>query len=259
MSLTDIILHPRKAVAIAKPVQHIFFLSHMRAYSSLFGHLMGSHPQISGYYEMHIGYHSWKSLVRQKLRFFQDEEPKAGFRYMFDKVLHSEHHVAIEILNSGRARPIFSLRNPGKTIPSIMKLYAREDPAHPFNDPEFSTQYYIDRARSLVSITEELDYPYFYLDAEAITQETERCLAALTQWLNLCPPLDSSYEVQKRTSQSRYGDTSEQLKSGKIENVEHVSGESALPPRLLEQALESYHTCREAMRSRSAVQCILES
>ena len=34
--------------------QHIFLLSHMRANTSLISHILGSHPQISGYYEMHL-------------------------------------------------------------------------------------------------------------------------------------------------------------------------------------------------------------
>ncbi len=50
--------------------RNIFLLSHMRANTSLFGHLMGSHPEVEGYYEMHIGYHSWRSLWRQKLLHF---------------------------------------------------------------------------------------------------------------------------------------------------------------------------------------------
>ena len=33
----------------------IFLLSHMRDLTSLAGHTLGSHPQINGYYEMHLG------------------------------------------------------------------------------------------------------------------------------------------------------------------------------------------------------------
>ena len=42
--------------ALSKPCARIFLLSHMRAYTSLAGHILGSHPQINGYYEMHLGY-----------------------------------------------------------------------------------------------------------------------------------------------------------------------------------------------------------
>lgn len=259
MSAANFLLEPRKAIAIAKPARHIFFLSHMRAYSSLFGHIMGSHPQISGYYELHIGYHSWKSLVRQKMLFFAEEAPKPGYRYMFDKVLHNEHHVASSILDTKRSSAIFSLREPQKTIPSIIKLYTKEDPKHAFTDASFATRYYIERAQKLASIASELDTGYFYFDAEAITGQTDQLLAALTQWLNLSPPLNSNYSLQKKTSQSRYGDTSETLKSGKIERASEGDSTPALAPALLEEAMEAYTQCRKHLIASSCAHYLRET
>jgi hypothetical protein len=49
----------------------IFLLSHMRAYTSLAGHILGSHPQINGYYEMHISYEDASALDRQLEMFRQ--------------------------------------------------------------------------------------------------------------------------------------------------------------------------------------------
>jgi hypothetical protein len=77
-----------KTAAILLPKQHIFLLSHMRSYTSLYGHIMGFNPAICGYYKMHIGYYSWKSLIRQKLLYFESEATKPGFSCMFDEVLH---------------------------------------------------------------------------------------------------------------------------------------------------------------------------
>ncbi|MFK7732443.1 MAG: hypothetical protein AB8B48_12560 [Pseudomonadales bacterium] len=256
MSLSTYITQPRKALAITQPSEHIFFLSHMRAYSSLFGHIMGSHPQISGYYELHIGYHSWKSLIRQKMLFFQEEEPKPKCRYMFDKVLHNDHHVAPHLLNTDKTKAIFSLRDPVKTIPSIMALYAKEDPTHEFNDAEFSTHYYIDRAEELVSLASKMDREYFYFDAEVMTQQTDECLGRLSQWLNLSSPLSSSYSVQKKTSMSRYGDTSETLKSGKIELNKSKSTPFQLTPDLSQAATEAYMRCREALANSTSASCL---
>jgi len=34
----------------------------------LLSHIFGSNPEVEGYYELHMGYYSWKSLLRQKLR-----------------------------------------------------------------------------------------------------------------------------------------------------------------------------------------------
>jgi len=35
---------------VSDPYARIFLLSHMRVYTSLAGHILGSHPQINGYY-----------------------------------------------------------------------------------------------------------------------------------------------------------------------------------------------------------------
>ncbi|MFK7734209.1 MAG: sulfotransferase domain-containing protein [Pseudomonadales bacterium] len=175
---------------------------------------------------------------------------------MFDKVLHNDHHVAPHLLNTDKTKAIFSLRDPVKTIPSIMALYAKEDPAHEFNDAEFSTQYYIDRAEELVLLASKMDREYFYYDAEVMTQQTEQCLARLSKWLNLSSPLSASYSMQKKTSMSRYGDTSETLKSGKIERSKSESTPFQLTPELSRAATEAYMRCREALANRTSASCL---
>jgi hypothetical protein len=55
----------------------IFLLSHMRAFTSLAGHILGSHPQVNGYYEMHISYEDAFALDRQLGGFRQGDVLKA--------------------------------------------------------------------------------------------------------------------------------------------------------------------------------------
>lgn len=257
MSVPNYLTSPRTALAIARAKKHIFFVSHMRAYSSLFGHIMGSHPKICGYYEMHIGYHSYKSLTRQKMLFFREEVAKPGFQFMFDKVLHDDHFLAPNILNASQTRTIFALRHPQKTIPSIMRLYAGEDPSHPFNNEAFATRYYIDRARSIHAMAADMARPYFYLDAETITNRTQDALRLLSDWLNLEPELDSNYSVQKKTSQSRYGDTSDRLKSGKIEQSAEAPQPQSMDPELLDAAVDAYEQSRQGLIECSAQNCLI--
>ena len=52
--------------ALSDPYARIFLLSHMRAFTSLAGHILGSHPQINGYYEMHLSYEDAAALDRQR-------------------------------------------------------------------------------------------------------------------------------------------------------------------------------------------------
>ncbi len=225
-------------------------LSHMRAYSSLFGHIMGSHPMICGYYEMHIGYYSWRSFVRQKLLFFQEERPKKQFRYMFDKVLHNDHGITAQILNDPRSRIIFSLRPPEKTIPSILKLYQSVDPSHEFNDPKYATDYYIGRVTALEQMAVSMERGFFYMDAEALVSDTTETLASLTQWLSLEPPLSPEYELQKKTSQKRVGDSSERLSAGRIASKGADASPIAISPGLIEEAQPVYTRVRQCLIDR---------
>ncbi len=214
--MPEILPSVQKAAAILLPKTHIFLLSHMRAYTSLFGHIMGSNPAICGYYEMHIGYHSWKSPIRQKLLYFRQEKPKPGFTCMFDKVLHNDHSVSLNVLNGRRAKVLFCLRQPQDVIPSILKLYREIDPNHEFNSESFATRYYIERLEMLKSIAEQIERGFFYFDAEALKLHSQECLDSLSEWLRLDTPLSDTYSLQKYTSKERYGDSSDALRAGRI-------------------------------------------
>jgi|GEM_PF-6178457 len=48
--------------ALPDPYARIFMLNHMRALTSLARHIVGPHPQIKGYYEMHPGYEDASAL-----------------------------------------------------------------------------------------------------------------------------------------------------------------------------------------------------
>ena len=67
----------------------IFLLSHMRAYSSTLGHIIGSHPRINGYYEMHQSYLSDADLAQQIADYSQHDNLKPDSHYQFDKLLHN--------------------------------------------------------------------------------------------------------------------------------------------------------------------------
>jgi len=242
-----------KTAAILLPKQHIFLLSHMRSYSSLFGHIMGSNPAICGYYEMHIGYYSWKSLIRQKLLYFENEAVKPGFSCMFDKVLHNEHSVSPKILNGRRIKTIFCLRRPQDTIPSILKLYQGIDPSHEFNSESFATDYYIQRLAALERIAAALEQDFFYLDAEAIRDNTEECLGNLSEWLQLGTPLSPTYELQMNTGKERYGDTSERIRTGRIADdgtSEYTDFQH--DAALLDNAIRAHNRLRKLLIEKSA-------
>jgi len=252
------ITNVRKAAAILMPKQHIFLLSHMRAYTSLFGHIMGSNPDICGYYEMHIGYHSWKSLIRQKLIYFKHEEPKPDFSFMFDKILHNDHNVALALLNSSRIKAIFCIRRPQEVIPSILKLYQGIDPSHEFNSESFATNYYIQRLATLERFATSMNQPFYYLDAESIKYDADRCLPSLSDWLQLETKLSPNYEMQRNTSKKRSGDTSSRIGAGKIINDHSHYTDFKHDAELLSKATLVYNRARKTLISKSAHNCLFE-
>lgn len=65
----------------------------MRACTSLAGHILGSHPQVNGYFELHISYDSDDVLDRQLEIYKQYEPLKNGSRYLFDKLLHNDYRL----------------------------------------------------------------------------------------------------------------------------------------------------------------------
>lgn len=245
-----------KLAAILLPKQHIFLLSHMRAYSSLIGHIIGSNPAVCGYYEMHIGYHSWRSLIRQKLLYFQQDDPKPGFLYMFDKILHNEHNVSRSVLNNRRAKTIFCLRRPQEAIPSILKLYQEVDPLHEFNFESNVSSYYIQRLTTLAEIAASLETDFFYLDAESIKYDSNECLRSLGDWLQLEVPLSPNYKIQKNTAKERLGDPSERLKAGRITDDRSEYQNFQQDAELLNRAFCKYNTVRKALIRASAQHCV---
>jgi hypothetical protein len=84
----------------SKHISRIFLLSHMRAYTSLAGHILGSHPRINGYYEMHISYEDAAALDRQLAVFLEGDALKPGSRYLFDKLLHNNYTLKPERLGT---------------------------------------------------------------------------------------------------------------------------------------------------------------
>ncbi|MBT0960587.1 hypothetical protein [Denitromonas iodatirespirans] len=232
--------------------RNIFLLSHMRANTSLFGHLIGSHPQVEGYYEMHIGYYSWKSLWRQKLRHFARHTAKPGARYMFDKVLHTGHHVAPALLQRGRTHTIFMLREPVQSIKSLVALFRKHAPHLPEATPDGAAAYYIERIGELGDIAAALGPRYFYLDAESLITDTDATLAALSDWLGFDTPIPSRYDTFANTGHGNTGDHSARLKSGQISRSRSDYSDIEIDPTQLATAEARYREVRAALIAGSA-------
>lgn len=239
--------------------RNIFLLSHMRANTSLFGHLIGSHPWVEGYYEMHIGYFSWKSLWRQKLRHFANHQAKPGARYMFDKVLHDGHHVAPALLQRPSTHAIFMLREPEQSVRSLIVLYRERNPQLPEATAEGATAYYVQRLQTLAGLAASLGGRYFYLDAECLIGRPAPTLDSLSQWLGFEQPIPTEYGSFANTGRGNTGDHSSRLKSGKIHSARSDYSQIELAPGLLRAAHDAYQRHRNALSSGAAARALADA
>lgn len=254
----DLVQRGRAYGALLRPYGRIFLLSHMRAYTSLFGHILGSHPEIDGYYELHIGYHSWRSLYRQKLVYFgrDGHRPKAGARFLFDKVLHNDHPLDDSILARERFRFVLASRDPEQTIPSINQLYANVDPGHALATEAGAFDYFEARLEGLYRAARALSGRYAYLDAECLRSRTAEALPFLAEHIGLRWPLREEYEVKPMTGQTGRGDSSPAIHAGRI------SRETKPAPRVVDQnrlaqVRARFLEVRETLVQRSACHLLL--
>lgn len=232
--------------------QHLFLLSHMRANTSLVGHLLGSHPQINGYYEMHIGYYSEKSLLRQKVLYAQQHSLKKQSNYVFDKVLHNEHHVSKSTLEHPNTHFMLSTRAPEYTIPSIVSLYEKTHPGHELTQPQKAAAYYCDRLNHLEEVASLISGDYLYFDADAIKVNPLSTLNTFSKFLELPTPLSPTYEKMHNTGKAKAGDSSSSLMKGKI--IQSELAPSNVPyeqSEFFEQCVQTYKKVREILKNKA--------
>jgi hypothetical protein len=231
--------------ATSDPHARIFLLSHMRAYTSLAGHILGSHPQINGYYEMHISYEDASALGKQRDMFLQGDVLKENSRYLFDKLLHNDYLLKPERLGLSDMKTLVSLAEPAHTIRSIVHLFAQKEVEDLYASPVEAAKYYVERVRALADFCGKSEWPYYYFDAELLQRAPEKLLPRLSEWLELDSPLSERYEVFSQTGQARRGDTSERVRSGRIDKATTDYSHIAIPEEVVWEAREAYRDCRE--------------
>lgn len=192
----------------------VFLLSHMRANTSLFGHLVGSHPQIEGYYELHESYREPADLTRTKLKYYRAHPPKRGARYFFDKILHN-HHAFRPALLGPDDKVIFMIREPAPTVASIVKIFS-DKPESPWASRNGAETYYRDRLEGLIELAEQLKGRYLFLSSEELVGSPTSTLERLTRFLELDQPLSERYERFEKTGKRGFGDSSGNIKAGRI-------------------------------------------
>lgn len=241
-----------KQPTLLKPRKHLFLLSHMRANTSLIGHLLGEHPEISGYYEMHNGYYSWKSYLRQKLIYSSAHPTEKIAPIMFDKVLHNGHTVAEQIIDSSDAIFIVCIRQPIPTVKSAVAQFRKKRPEHEFTDIDAVAKYYLERIKQLEAYAIKLSGKYFYYDAESIIDNSEEVLTDLSSFLSLESPINQTFTPKKLTGKGTGGDHSGNLLKGQIIKKKSTYEGIELSELLTSELLSEYKRVRQILLKNSS-------
>jgi hypothetical protein len=205
-----------KAPNLLSTRKHLFLLSHMRANTSLIGHLLGDHEQISGYYEMHIGYYSWKSFIRQKLMYATAHQSERLSEVMFDKILHNDHEMSDYTLNARESLFLISIREPVSAVKSAVSQFRKTLPEHEFTSVDTTVDYYLNRLTQLQAYSDVLKGKYFYYDAEDVVGNPNELLPKLSRFIGLKTDIVSTFKPKALTGVGAAGDHSGNLLKGEI-------------------------------------------
>ncbi|RME67510.1 MAG: hypothetical protein D6781_13040 [Verrucomicrobia bacterium] len=222
---------------------HVFLLSHMRSYSSVFGHILGSHPEICGHSERQRGYADWWALFKLRTALAAGEGSLATQRWFLDKILHNRHRLGETVLNSPRVRLIFFVRRPESTLASIVRLGRREPRVARYADAAEAAGHYLDRLEGLVEVARLSRCPLLFFEAEDFETQLETVLERVGDWLGLHSPLSPSYRVFSDTGQAGAGDSSENIRKGRFMPHRGAGEPVAIDPTLLRRCEEGHAWC----------------
>ena len=222
---------------------YVLVLGHMRSYSSLLCHILGSHPEIAGYAEMHLAYRHGMDLLRLRSRVSRSLGAALGGRFVLDKVLHDDYLIAPPIIGRKDVYSIVLVRKPTETIRSIIDLGARIPSVPWYSDAELVVDYYTNRLRTLVGLAEAASRLLF-VKAEDVVEEPSVALPAIERFLELRHPLSTEYATFPYTGIPGWGDDSPAISTGRIlARPDTTAAEIEDPKQTLAPATRAYQEC----------------
>ena len=229
------------------PHLYLFLFSHMRSYSTVLSHVLGSHPEISGYVETHLKYRSRLDLVRLRWQVAFATGALPTGRYLLDKLLHNFMLIPKQLRDSPRLRSLIFVRSPEPTLRSILQLSAIRPSITWYADQERVAEYYCARLAWLAAVGAHLRSRAFVFPAEAMIEDSDAVLLHITSHLELSTPLRPQYRIRKLSGQPGYGDVSANIRAGSIrrETSSDVAAHLATPldPALLQRCDRAYRAC----------------
>src|SRR5882724_3059676 len=125
--------------------RYLLLLSHMRSYSSVLAHVLGSSHEIEGYGETHVRYRNVFDLWRLRRSIKRSTGQPLRGEWLLDKVLHNAVRPVDRFVGRDRVRSLIFLRRPERTLQSLLALARRKGSGASFNDPQVCCDYYVSR------------------------------------------------------------------------------------------------------------------
>jgi len=234
---------------------YIFVVSHMRSFSSLLCHILGSHPEIDGYVETHQSYFGRVDLNRLTRKVSETTGSPVSGRYVLDKMLDDDKSLAPNILARQNVKVLLLVRRADETVNSILNLARARGVMGRFSDAQSVVDYYTTRLEQLAGYGAQLGRSALFLEAERLIDETEQVLDGLAHWLDLGAPLSATYRTFKLSGVAGYGDPSPAIMTGRIVMDAEDRHRSYVPIDIPEQAArrarEAYAACRDNLLTRN--------
>lgn len=238
-------IHMAKRPDLLRPLDQemLFILGHMRGYTTLLGHILGSNPEIGGHSETHIKYQ--QILPRFRLQYHIAQQGGGfGSSYLLDKCLHNGIQFPPSFVRRNRCRFMFTVRRPVESIRSIHDLMNRQGRLDPLREAKI---YYCERLDCLAKLAEQFPGSPYFLGEELI-DSTDDLLASMTTALELKSPLTSEYTIFEDTGKLGAGDFSTNIAQGRVLQPKERASADAIevPEVFIEDAEGAYARCREA-------------
>jgi hypothetical protein len=245
---------PRAVVPDMRSHGYILLISHMRSHSSLLAHILGSHPEIDGYSELHRSYESQVELREMTRRIEEATGRRRRGRYALDKLLHNAGQIDAAILRRDDVKVVLLIRNPVDTIPSIVRTARAVDRSLPAAAPEAAINYYVTRLERIGQYSELIGERAAFVESERLIDDTDAVLARLTRYLGLATPLEPTYERFPLSGRPGHGDPSTNILAGRVlrddERDRGTDEPVDIPAGPMSAAVAAYESLLPAMRLR---------
>lgn len=227
------------ARALLRRTRHILLFSHERSYSSLLGHLLGSHPEITGYSEQHRSYLSDDDLAESCCEVWRLSDHRIKGRYVFDKLLHNEQLVNDHILQRRTIYPLYGLREPIGSVRSLVAMAQRAPTKKNWrSNPESAAHHLFNRYAALAELSRRRERAAV-LFMDSIVSDTRPTLDALGDYLGLRSPIPSEYGSFSKTGVGRFGDPMGPIASGSVQ-AQRPGHDVDVPDELADRLWRSY-------------------